>query len=221
MNNQTNKKLTIMIVVTQAVLMTWSIGSSILASGPISASIITYSLFGFYVIYTLYTKDATMIKLLTLGTVAGILELFADHYLVDTINNLVYPGKEAMIWTSPAYMPFAWANVLIQLGYYGILLSRWKGWGTASVILGLAGGMYIPLYEHLAKDAGWWWYHQNVPMVFNAPVYVIICEALISLSLPLLLTRSSNKGVIHGLIYGGICGVWIYLSAMLSYMIGG
>jgi len=221
MTNQTNKKLTIMIVATQAILMTWSIGSSILASGPISASIITYSLFGFYVIYTLYTKDATMIKLLTLGTVAGILELFADHYLVDTINNLVYPGNEAMIWTSPAYMPFAWANVLIQLGYYGILLSGWKGWGTASIILGLAGGMYIPLYEHLAKDAGWWWYHSNVPMIFNAPVYVIICEALISLSLPLLLTRSSNKGVIHGLIYGGICGVWIYLSAMLSYMIGG
>ncbi len=221
MNNLTDKKLTWFIVITQGILMSWSIGSSVLEAGPASAAMITYGLYGTYVAYTLITKHPTMIKLVLLGTIAGLLELFADHYLVDTINNLVYPGDEPMIWSSPAYMPLAWANVLIQLGYYGLLLSKWKGWAVSSIILGIAGGMYIPLYEHLAKDAGWWWYHQNVPMIFNAPVYVIICEALISFSLPFLLTRSSNKGPIPAAIYGLICGVWIYLSAMLSYWVGG
>lgn len=216
-----HKKLTTLIVVTQSILVIWSIGSSLLTAGPIAASIITYGLFGFYVAFTIYTKDPIMIRLVTLGTVAGILELFTDNYLVEGIHNLVYPANEAMIWTSPAYMPFAWANVLIQLGYYGILLSKWKGWMLSSVILLVAGGMYIPLYEHLAKDAGWWYYHQKVPMIFNAPVYVILCEGLISLSLPLLLTRPSNKGVLGGLLYGAVCGIWIYISAVLAYWISG
>ncbi|MEQ8471128.1 MAG: hypothetical protein RIC35_08080 [Marinoscillum sp.] len=216
-----SKKLTWFIVTTQAILMTWSIGSSILNSGPASAAIISYVLFTAYVLYAIITRDSLMTRLVIFGIIAGILELVTDHYLVETINNLVYPGNEMMIWSSPAYMPFAWANVIIQLGYYGILLSNWKNWGVASIILGIGGGMYIPLYEHLAKDAGWWWYHQNVAMVFNAPVYVIICEGLISLSLPFLLVRSSNKSLITTAIYGIICGVWIYLSALIAFKIGG
>ncbi|WP_421895890.1 DUF6989 domain-containing protein [Marinoscillum sp.] len=217
----TNKKLTWFIVITQAILMAWSIGSSVLEAGPLSASIISYGLFGLYILYAVITKDSTLSRLILFGLAAGVMELITDHYLVDTINSLVYPGKEAMIWSSPAYMPFAWANVLIQLGYYGLLLSKWKGWLVASIILGVAGAMYIPLYEHLAKDAGWWWYHPNAPMIFNAPVYVIICEGLISLSLPLLLTRSSNKGAISATVLGIICGGWIYLSALIAYWIGG
>ncbi len=120
----TNKKLTWFIVITQAVLMAWSIGSSILESGPLSAAIISYGLFGVYILYAFITRDSTLSRLILFGLAAGMMELFTDHYLVDTINSLVYPGKEAMIWSSPAYMPFAWANVLIQLGYYGLLLSN-------------------------------------------------------------------------------------------------
>lgn len=216
-----SKKLTWFIVITQGILMTWSIACSILESGAAYAAIISYVLFALYVGYAIITRDALLTRLVIFGITAGFLELFTDHYLVDTINSLVYPGNEAMIWSSPAYMPFAWANVLIQLGYYGILLTNWKNWGTASIILGIAGAMYIPLYEHLAKDAGWWWYHNNAPLIFNAPVYVIICEGLISLSLPFLLVRSSNKSLITTMIFGIICGVWIYLSAVIAFYIGG
>jgi len=221
LSKNTDKKLTWLIVITQGILMAWSIGSSVTEAGASSAAIISYILFSVYVAYAIFTKDRILIRLIIVGIIAGFLELITDHYLVETIDSLVYPGKEAMIWSSPAYMPFAWANVLIQLGYYGVLLSRWKGWPIAAVILGIAGAMYIPMYEHLAKDAGWWWYHNNVPMIFNAPIYVIICEGLISLSLPLVLTRSLEKNLITTSILGIITGIWIYLSAIIAFMISG
>ncbi|WP_258104291.1 DUF6989 domain-containing protein [Marinoscillum sp. MHG1-6] len=217
----TSKKLTLLILITQSILVIWSAVSSIIAAGPASAAIVTYTLYAIYVLYCIISKDKVLIHLVLFATIAGFLELFTDHYLVDGINSLVYPGKEAMIWSSPAYMPLAWANVIIQLGYYGLLLNRLRGWGLSAIIMGLAGAFYIPLYEHLAKGAGWWWYYQNVPMVFNAPVYVIICEGLISLSLPFLLLKSEQKGYGFTSIMAVICGIWIYLSAVLSYMIGG
>lgn len=213
--------LTVAVVATQSLLVGWSWYASTTAAGPWSAAAISYVLFVFYVLYAWFAHDAVLKTLVVIGTVAGLLELATDHYLVDTINSLVYPGNEVMVWSSPAYMPFAWANVLIQLGYYGILLSKWKGAMTAAIILGIAGAFYIPLYEHLAKDAGWWWYHDNVKMVFNAPVYVIICEGLISCSLPWLLLSADNFRWKRALLMGVLCGGWIYLSAVLAYLIGG
>lgn len=214
-----NKQLTWLIVITQGTLITWSVVSSIMEAGPASAAIVTYLLFAVYVIYTAVTRNRVMVRLLTFGLIAGILELVTDDYLVVTINSLVYPGNEAMVWSSPLYMPFAWANVIIQLSYYGILLSRWKGIEASSIIMAIAGGMYIPLYEHLAKDAGWWWYKLNTTMVFNAPVYVIVCEALISLSLPLLIYISIKKKYVWTLGLAILEGVWIYVSAVIAYTI--
>ena len=212
-----NKQLTWLIVITQGILITWSVVSSITEAGPGSAAIVTYLLFAVYVIYTVVTKNRVMVRLLVFGLIAGIMELYTDDYLVVTINSLVYPGNEPMIWSSPLYMPLAWANVIIQLSYYGILLSRWKGIGASSIIMAIAGGMYIPLYEHLAKGAGWWWYKLNTLMVFNAPVYVIVCEALISLSLPLLIYLSIKKKYVWTIGLAILEGVWIYVSAVIAY----
>ena len=214
-----NKNLTWFIIITQSLLVTWSIGSSILAAGPASAAIITYVLSAAYVLYAAITKNRIAIRLVVFGLIAGFLELITDHYLVDTISSLVYPGNEAMIWSSPAYMPFAWANVIIQLSYYGILLSRWKGIAISSIVMALAGAMYIPLYEHLAKDAGWWWYNPNVTMIFNAPLYVIICEGLISLSLPLLVYYSVKKKFYWTILLAILEGTWIYISALIAYTV--
>ncbi len=214
-----NKNLTWFIIITQGLLVTWSIGSSILESGPASAAIITYVLFAAYILYAIITRNRIAIRLVSFGLIAGLLELITDHYLVDTIDSLVYPGNEAMIWSSPAYMPFAWANVIIQLSYYGILLSRWKGIAISSVTMALAGAMYIPLYEHLAKDAGWWWYKLNVTMIFNAPLYVIVCEGLISLSLPVLIYYSIKKKYYWTLLLAILEGTWIYVSALLAYSV--
>jgi hypothetical protein len=214
-----DKSTTRVILISAAVLLGWSAWSSFRQSGPVSASIITFGLYAFYWVYAIRTKNPLVQRLMVFGTIAGILELITDHYLVETIDSLVYPGKEAMIWNSPAYMPFAWSNVILQLSFIGVLLTRRFGLLRASIFLCIAGGMYIPTYEHLAKDAGWWWYNFNTPMLFNAPVYVIICEALISLSLPFLLNYSEHHKLGKTFLLGVAEGIWIFVSAWLAFTI--
>lgn len=209
------------VLISAAVLVGWSWISSVMALGPITASIITYSLYSFYWVYAIRYKNPLIMRLLIFGSVAGFLELVTDHYLVDTISSLVYPNKELMIWSSPAYMPFAWSNVLLQLGFIGVLLTRKFDIPKASIVLGIAGGMYIPLYEHLASNAGWWWYQSNTLMVFNAPVYVILCEAFISFSLPWLIRHAEDHPVGKTLSLGVAEGVWIFISAFLAFSLAG
>ena len=212
-----DKRTTTFVLASSGVLVLWSAVCAWLNAGPITASIITYILYISYWLYAVKYKNPLVLRLLIIGTIAGVLELLADHYLVDTIDSLVYPGNELMIWSSPAYMPFAWSNVLLQLGFVGILLVDKFGLWIASILLCLAGGMYIPLYEHLAKDAGWWYYHQNTLMLFNAPVYVIVCEALISLSLPLFVTIALKHRMLKVTFLGLICGIWIFIAAVFSF----
>jgi hypothetical protein len=214
-----NQSTTKVILLSAGVLLAWSAWSSYTVAGPITASIITYGLYLFYWIYASYSKNPLVIRLIVFGTVAGILELVTDHYLVSVINSLVYPGKEAMIWSSPAYMPLAWSNVLLQLSFIGVLLTSRFGLAKASIILCIAGGMYIPTYEHLAKDAGWWWYNNNTAMVMNAPLYVIICEALISLSLPVILNYSEHNKLAKTVWLGILEGIWILFSAWLAFTV--
>ncbi len=214
-----DKKTTITVLVSSGVLVTWSVFSSYMQSGPITASIITYSLYAFYWFYAIRFNNPLVQRLLIFGTIAGILELATDHYLVSMIDSLVYPGKELMIWSSPFYMPFAWSNVLLQLSFVGVLFTRKMNIFYSSILLCLAGGMYIPLYEHLANSAGWWWYNDNVKMVFNAPLYIIVSEALISLSLPFLITYADHHNFKKTVYFGIIEGVWILISAIIAYTI--
>lgn len=212
-----NKNTTWLIVGTQILMMIWSLGSSILKAGPVSASIISYICFFIFIAYGIKANSRLIFLLLTFGLTGGILELLADHYSVATINALIYPGNEPMVISSPLYMPFAWANVFVQLGYYSLLLVRWRGLFMASVVMAVAGGMYIPFYENFAKDAGWWWY-VNVSMIWNAPYYIIICEALISLLLPVciyMIIIRKNYFLAFGL--GVLEGLWIWGSAILAY----
>jgi hypothetical protein len=214
-----DKRTTVTVLTTAAVLLGWSYVSAATAAGPVSASIITYGLYLFYWLYVYKTRNPLILRLAIFGTVAGFLELVTDYYLVDVIHSLVYPGNEPMIWSSPAYMPFAWSNVILQLSFIGVLLTTHFGIFRASIMLGIAGGMYIPTYEHFAKDALWWYYENNTLMLFNAPAYVIICEALISLSLPGIVYYLEHNKVRKTLSLGVLEGIWILISAWLAFEI--
>ena len=213
-----NKKTTWFIVITQTFMVIWSVVSSLTQAGPTSVYIITVGSFVLYMGYSWYTKNALLQKLLLFGLVAGILELWADHYSIATIKTLVYPPDELMLWTSPAYMPLSWALALTQLGYYSLLLIRWKGLLIATIVISISGGFYIPLYEHLAKGADWW-YYRDCSMLFNAPYYIIICEALLSVALPFLSQWTVKKSLYFAIVTGIIQGIWILISAIIGYNI--
>ena len=213
-----NKNTTLFIVITQAIMMVWSIGSSYLHAGTTSAFIVTIGSFVIYLVYAFITKNSLFIKLLLFGFMAGVLELWADHYSVAIISTLIYPAGEPMIISSPLYMPLSWAIALTQLGYYSLLLVRWKNLKVATALMAISGGMYIPMYENLAKNAGWWWY-QNCSMLSNAPYYIIICEALLSLTLPFLVYTIAKKDWKWAIILGILEGIWILISAIIAFFI--
>jgi len=61
-----------------------------------------------------------------LGSVAGVLEVGVDAFLVST-GSLVYPDSLPMLLGSPLYMPIAWALVVTYFGYFGRRLDEIAG----------------------------------------------------------------------------------------------
>src|SRR5512140_2131476 len=59
-------------------------------------------------------------ELLSMGLVAGFVELLADYFLVHWTRSgqLVYTTHgDVVLLASPIYMPFAWACVIVEFGY--------------------------------------------------------------------------------------------------------
>lgn len=170
--------------------------------------------------YAARYRDTAIAGWLLFGLSAGFIELGADWWLVAKAKTLVFPPDEPMIWASPAYMPFAWAMVLTQLGSVGAWLRDRVGLSRAMLLTGVLGGISIPLYEHLAKDANWWFFH-NTPMLWDAPYFVIATELLISLPLPWLARRVEAGRPAVALALGIGEGIFIYPCMLLLYRILG
>ena len=214
-----NPKTTRFVVASNVVVLLWSIVCALTNAGWLWISILAYGFFAAFVIYAWMEKDLLLAKLMVFGLIAGLIELYSDHWFVVN-QSLVYPNDEPMLWTSPLYMPFSWVIVFAQLGWYSLLLARSKGVLISMVVIAIAGGMYIPLYEHLAKNAGWW-YYQNSPMIMNAPYYVILAELLLSLTVaPLMIWTAKNKIALAAL-FAAVEGVWIYLAGHIAFQLLG
>ena len=163
-------------------------------------------------------KDLFLKRLLLFGLAAGLVELLADCWLVKSTGTLVYPTDEPMVACSPLYMPLAWAVILIQIGYLGWLISnKEKMWISmlCSIVIGFA---VIPLFEHWAKNAGWW-YYQNCKMIGNTPWYIILAEGLICSLLPLFYKYIYERNYGWQLILGVSEGLWIWLSYFIAFHI--
>lgn len=171
--------------------------------------------------YAILRNDLQLLVFLLFGLVTGFSELLADYWLVKGINDLVYASPEPMLVASPAYMPFAWAVILTQIGFIGWRLATLFNLVKASIIVGIMGGVIIPFYEHSAKGAAWWVYNDWAHEFWNAPYYIILGEALICLVLPWVFLKIEQKKWLLALGLGLLHGIWIFISYYLSYLLVG
>lgn len=187
--------------------------------GYITAWLLAFGMFGMLSLYAIVRKDNFLKKLLLFGTAAGFTELIADNWLVNGIHSLVYPAAEAKLWASPTYMPFAWAVILVQVGYLGYLVTKKHSMLTAFIITFLIGMCFIPVFECCAKYAGWWYYVPGQKMFANTPYYIILGEGLICFILPFLYKREWTIGTTGTLISGVLQGLWIFAAYYISYQL--
>jgi len=194
--------------------------ASIFALGWVSATVIVFTLFSAITIYIINFKDDLMVKIFLFGIAAGIIELiFVDPWGVNT-GSLVYNPGGIFLFKSPLYMPFSWAVAIWQLGFFAIYFEKKWGLLKTTIILGIVGGINIPMYEHFAKNANWW-YYQNSPMVFNTPYYVILSEFFISLVLPAAVLFFSKKKWYWSALTGIALGFWMWVAGLLCYALVG
>jgi hypothetical protein len=186
------------------------------------AALMAFGMTGIYAAFAYITHDRFLKLTLLMTVVAGFTELAADKWLIESTRTLVYYPDEPFIVDSPLYMPFAWAMILTNIGYLGYLISlredRWK----TIVLTMLLGGTIIPLFEHWAKGANWWWY-RNTPMIGYVPYYIILGEAIICAGLAWSLHQLKDTCYpkLTALVLGIGSGLWIWLSYFIAYWLIG
>jgi len=161
-----------------------------------------------------------LVRLLIVGIVAGICELFTDasgHYIV---GSLTYPANEPFLWASPLYMPLSWLVVITQLGYLAWRLQGIYGYRISVPLAGLIGALNIPFYEEMAYRAGWWHY-APVRLLWHTPLYVLLFEGLVVAALPLLLDGLERRQWKQGIAVGIAIGTWMPFAALFAWFLLG
>ena len=102
----------------------------------------------------------------------------ASNWLVNDLHSLFFPAGERLIWASPYYMPFAWAVVLVQVGYLGRIIRKNDTVKSEMFLCFLLGIGFIPVFEQCAYYADWWYYNP-CKMLFDTPWYIIVSEGFI------------------------------------------
>ena len=170
-----------------------------------------------YFSYAVLSKDKMLLHFLLFTMIAGITELWADKWIVET-NTLFYPEGEPMLVDSPMYMPLSWVVVLMQIGYIAHLIHQKHSLLLATVAAGILGCLIIPLYEFLAIHAGWWHY-ANTSFWGIVPKYIYLAEGLLMLTVPILFERSQKSKPILIIVLGVVQGIIMLLASMVSYAI--
>lgn len=214
-----HKQTAYVVLGSMGLMMGVSLLSALFNWGWVSISVLDYGMAVALTIYTIVRKEHLLGKLMIFGLVAGLLELPVDAWLVYT-GTLVYPNDEPMLWESPMYMPVAWMLVLVQMGYLSFILLRWRGIYVATLGIFIIGASYIPLYEHLAFHADWW-YYQNTPMVWNAPYYIILAEGLLCTAIPAIMWLVSRTRYSLEPLLGAAEAAWMFISSWIAYQIIG
>lgn len=162
-------------------------------------------------------------ELLSLGLVAGFLELFADYFLVHWTRSgqLVYPTPDTVLLASPLYMPFAWACVIVEFGYLPLRLTAalHRMW-LAGAIGGALAGTTIGVYEYFAFHAGWWYYKPAHSMLGKTcALYIPVAEFLMFATFPYVFRSSAKDSdwLRRALKRGTLFGVSICVAYVVGY----
>lgn len=169
------------------------------------------------------SREPVVRSIFVLGTIAGLLELGVDHFLVDYTGTLEYPTGEAMLLSSPAYMPLSWAIVTTQLGYVGVRLNDIFGRRVAAVGPGLAAMGLVGFYEYGAYMAGIWEYVEApLVMLGHVPLYIVLAEGLMFGSLHELvrLDRPILGGIGFAAVIGGSYALTYTVCSIIATGIG-
>lgn len=189
----------------------WSDGRTALALNCVSVGVFL----GHIAVY----KDKIMARLLLFGLGLGIVELLADALCVRFTRTLDYTvARSPMLWLSPFWMPTAWMVVAAQIGYVGHRLIGALGRGPGMALTAVLGAVNIPFYEEMAYHAHWWQY-RNCRMVGHTPLYIIVAELLIGLTLGPLAIRAMHADATwrNALIAGAIGGFSTIWGGLIGY----
>ena len=160
-------------------------------------------------------------RLMMVGLIAGICELFTDASGQYVVHSLIYPGGELTIWTSPVYMPLSWLVTLTYLGYISWRFRALLGWRIAILLCGLLGAIDIPVFEEISYYGGWWRYVPTNLMIGHTPAYVALFEGLVVAALPLLFYRLERRSWIETAALGVVIGIWMAISALTAWLLLG
>jgi hypothetical protein len=216
---QTDNRRTFFVIGVMTMGIALLIIDSMQKKGWVSAAWWGYSLSAAFFVYAFATKDELMKKFFLFSLVAGFAELPADNWLVMYTKTLVYPPSP-MILRSPAYMPFSWTVVLIEVGYIGWLVSNRFGILKASVFLCAFSALLIPLYEKWAVHAKWWHY-ENTDMFLGVPLYIILAEGLLMMTVPFILSKVQHAKPGMIVLWGLAEGLVMWLACIIAYAVLG
>ena len=203
-----------------ALVLGSNVYGAITSAGPTFALWSTFFTFLVMLGWTAWQRDGVLARWLTLGFVAGWIEIVTDAWIVRVTHSLAYPSGEPMVWDSPLYMPFAWTIVLAQLGVVGGFLAKRMSLTRATLVCALLGGLMIPLYELLAHYANYWKYTQT-PMLLRAPLYIILAEFLLVLPLVWMYRVQDGRPRVVSVALGVAAGAWMLPSVAFAWVLLG
>lgn len=164
--------------------------------------------------YAWLASDRALGRLLLAAVVLGAVELLADFLCVRCTGTLDYSvARSTLVLASPWWMPLSWAVVAVQIGIVADAAVRRFGALRGTALGGLLSTVLIPAYEELAYGARWWRY-QHCLCIGHTPVYIVLAEAIIGVSLTAL-----GCGAMRRCTLRGACGLG--LAAGLMTILGG
>ncbi len=204
------------VLLTMAATTAAALVGAFLAPGWIVPTAVNVLVDGAFLAFIWVRRDGILGRLFLMGVVAAAVELLLSDPTFVRRHVLVYEPGGPFVVDSPLYMPMSWIFLIVQIG----ALSRWaiEKWGLlrAMLLMGILGGANGPMYEYLAQYSQLW-YYQNCWMARGVPIFVIVSEVLIGVTLPLAVLRLPRLTMAATVVVGLLIGLWTWVTGLVTF----